>query len=86
MLYAAQDNVSAFNNELATPAYELVNVTFAWSPLESLRVEARIDNLLDETYQDHLVGVNRAMGSDIPVGQRLYGAERTISAGVIFNF
>ncbi len=86
VFYAEQDKVSAFNNELATPGYELVNVTFAWSPLESLRLEARIDNLLDATYQDHLVGVNRAMGSDIPVGERLYGTERTVSAGVIFNF
>jgi iron complex outermembrane receptor protein len=86
VFYAEQDKVSAFNNELATPAYELVNVTFAWSPRESLRLEARIDNLLDATYQDHLVGINRAMGSDIPVGERLYGAERTVSAGVIFNF
>ena len=36
--------------------------------------------------QDHLVGINRAMGSDIPVGERLYGTERTLSAGVIFSF
>jgi len=86
VFYAKQDKVSAFNNEQATPGYELVNIAFDWSPLQSLRLEARIDNLLDETYQDHLVGINRAMGSDIAVGQRLYGAERTLSAGVIFSF
>ena len=78
--------VSSFNNELTTPGYELVNIAFAWDPTESLRVEARVDNLLDETYQDHLVGINRAMGSDIPVGERLYGIDRTVSAGVIFSF
>jgi iron complex outermembrane receptor protein len=49
-------------------------------------VEARIDNLLDRTYQDHLAGVNRAAGSDIPVGTRLYGVGRTLSAGVVFTF
>ncbi len=86
MFYAKQDKVSAFNDERATPGYELVNIAFDWSPLQSLRLEARIDNLLDETYQDHLVGINRAMGSDIAVGQRFYGAERTLSAGVIFSF
>ena len=86
VLYAKQDKVSSFNNEPKTPGYELVNIAFAWSPVEQLRVEARVDNLLDETYQDHLTGINRAMGSDIPVGERLYGAERTISAGVIFSF
>lgn len=86
VFYAKQNKVSAFNDELATPGYELVNIAFDWSPLQSLRLEARIDNLLDETYQDHLVGINRAMGSDIAVGQRLYGAERTLSAGIIFSF
>jgi hypothetical protein len=65
------------------PALQFSNVA---AEIEQLRVEARVDNLLDETYQDHLTGINRAMGSDIPVGERLYGAERTISAGVIFSF
>jgi len=86
VLYSKQDKVSAYNTEQETPGYEIVNVAFGWDPLETLRVEARINNLLDETYQDHLVGINRAMGSGIPVGERLYGAERTISAGVIFSF
>jgi iron complex outermembrane receptor protein len=86
VLYAKQDKVSAYNNEQATPSYELLNIAFSWDPIEALRVEARVDNLLDETYQDHLVGINRAMGSDIPVGERLYGSERTLSAGVIFSF
>ena len=84
--YAKQDKVSAFNDEQPTPGYEIVNIALAWNPLEALRVEARVDNLLNETYQDHLTGINRAMGSDIPVGTRLYGVERTISAGFILNF
>ncbi len=86
VFYAKQDKVSAFNNEQPTSSYELLNIAVAWSPLQSLKMQARIDNLLDETYQDHLVGINRAVGSDIAVGDRLYGAERTISAGVIFSF
>jgi len=86
VLYSKQDKVSAYNTEQETPGYEIFNVAFSWDPLETLRVEARINNVLDETYQDHLVGINRAMGSGIPVGERLYGAERTISAGVIFSF
>ena len=74
------------NGEQPTDGYELVNIAFAWDAMDTLRIEARIDNLLDETYQDHLAGINRAMGSDIPVGARLYGVERTISAGVLFSF
>ena len=84
--YTKQDKVSVYNDEQRTAGYELLNTALIWSPTDSLRVEARIDNLLDETYQDHVAGINRANGSDIPVGERLYGAERTLSAGVIWSF
>ncbi len=84
--YARQEKVSSFNNEQATPGYELVNVSMAWNPFSALRVEVRVDNLFDTTYQDHLTGVNRAAGSDIAVGERLYGIERSLSAGLIYTF
>jgi len=84
--YMKQDKVSDFNDEQATPGYGLVNAALVWYPVDSLRLEARVDNLLDKAYQDHVAGINRANGSDIPVGTRLYGAERTLSAGVIWNF
>jgi iron complex outermembrane receptor protein len=84
--YAEQDNVSVYNAEQATAGYGLVNAMFEWRPGENLRLEARIDNLLDKTYQDHVAGINRAGGSDIPVGERLYGLERTASVGVIWSF
>ncbi len=84
--YAKQDKVSAYNGEQSTPGYALVNAAFAWNPVETLRLEARVENLLDKTYQDHVAGINRANGSDIPVGARLYGTERTLSAGLIWSF
>lgn len=84
--YARQDEVSVYNSEEATPGYGIANVTFAWHAPAAWRIEARVINLFDKTYQDHLAGINRAMGSDIPPGTRLYGAERTFSAGVIFSF
>ena len=86
VFYSEQDKVSAYNGEQSSSGYELVNVAFSWDATDTLRVEARVDNLFDETYQDHLAGINRAMQSDILVGERLYGAERTIRAGVIFSF
>ncbi len=84
--YARQDEVSVYNNERATAGYGLVNAMFEWTPSETLRLEARIDNLLDKAYQDHVAGINRASGSDIPVGERLYGLERSASVGIIWNF
>jgi len=84
--YARQDKVSAYNDEEPTPGYGLVNAVLVWYPIESLRLETRVDNLLDKAYQDHVAGINRANGSEIPVGARLYGVERTLSAGVIWTF
>jgi iron complex outermembrane receptor protein len=83
---AKQDRVSEYNGEQESSSYELVNIGFAWNPIESLRLEARVENLLDETYQDHLAGVNRAAGGDIPQGVSLYGIERTFTAGLIYQF
>lgn len=84
--YGSQKKVAAFNNEQPTAGYEIVNAGLVWMPVPSLRVEARIENLFDATYQDHLAGINRAGGSDIAIGSRLYGVERTFGAGVIFSF
>lgn len=86
MAYARQDKVSVYNSEQETPGYGQVNIAFAWSGHESWRIEARVDNVFDKSYQDHLAGINRATGSDIPPGVRLYGAETTLSAGVSFSF
>jgi iron complex outermembrane receptor protein len=84
--FADQNRVSMTNDETGTSGYWLLNLGFTWQPLVSLRVEARVDNLLDETYQNHVTGINRAAGSDIPVGERLFGVERTLSAGLVYSF
>lgn len=84
--YTKQDKVSAYNAERATPGYALTNAMLTWEPRDALRLEARVDNLFDRRYQDHVAGINRAGGSDIPVGERLYGAERSISVGAFWSF
>jgi iron complex outermembrane receptor protein len=84
--YDSQKNVASFNDEQTSCGYEVVNAGVAWIAMPSLRLEARVENLLDRAYQDHLGGINRAGGSDIAVGTRLYGAERTLAAGVIVSF
>lgn len=84
--YARQDEVSSYNAERATPGYALANAMLVWEPREALRFEARAENLFDRRYQDHVAGINRAAGSDIPPGERLYGAERSVSIGAIWSF
>ena len=84
--YSSQEKVAAFNDEQPTAGFATVNAALAWMPTSSLRVEARIENIFDTAYQQHLAGVNRAGGSEIAIGSRLYGMERTLGAGVIFSF
>jgi hypothetical protein len=84
--YAQQDKVSAFNGEQPSAGYGVLNASATWNPWETVRLEVRIDNLFDRSYQNHLVGVNRVVGSDIPVGSRLYGLGRSLSAGLVIIF
>ena len=84
--YDNQDKVSAYNEELQTPGYGIVNALAAWNPVPALRLELSASNLFDRGYQDHLAGVNRVRDVDIPVGERLYGAERTVTVGAVLSF
>ncbi len=84
--YQSQDDVSAYNGERETSGYGVMNLRVIWQPLDSLSIEGRVDNLADKQYQDHLAGVNRVVGGDIPQGDKLYGAERSVSAGVRYKF
>ena len=84
--YARQSRVSSYNNEQETSGYGLVNLAVAWKPSDALRLEAHLDNAFDRVYQHHVAGINRASGSEIPVGARLYGLERTVSVGAVFSF
>ena len=81
-----QDKVSSYNSEEQTAGYWLANLAGSWSPGAALRVEARIDNVFDESYQDHVAGINRVQGSGVPAGARLSGAQRTVSVGLVYTF
>ena len=84
--YDNQDKVSAYNEELQTPGYGIVNALAVWNPVPALRLELSASNLFDRGYQDHLAGVNRVRDVDIPVGERLYGAERIVTVGAVLSF
>ncbi len=72
--YAEQDDVSDTNGELPTDSYELVNLAAWWTVTPALRLSAGVDNLLDENFEDHLAGRNRARGNpDLALGDKLPG-------------
>lgn len=84
--YDDQDEVSAYNAERPTAGYAIVNGLFRWEASDAIRFEVQALNLFNESYQDHLAGVNRVMNADLPVGERLFGAERTVTVGAILTF
>jgi len=73
-LVADQDDVSQANGEQPTNGYEQVNLAAWWAVTPELRLAAGVDNLLDETFADHLNGINRVNGNpDLARGERLPG-------------
>lgn len=84
--YRGQDRVAAYNGEQPSAGYGLVNLEFVWVALPSLTLQAALRNALDREYRDHLTGLNRAGGSDIPVGERLAGEGRSVAAGFTWHF
>ena len=63
-----------------------MNAAASWQASRRLRIEVEASNLLDRGYQDHLAGVNRVRDVDIPTGERLWGAERTVTLGAVVTF
>jgi iron complex outermembrane receptor protein len=87
VLYDRQDKVSETNNEQTTDDYALVNFNAWWQAMDTLRLAAGIDNLLDENYEDHLGGYNRVMGNpDLAVGARIPGYGRNAFVRLDYSF
>jgi iron complex outermembrane receptor protein len=84
--YDQQDHVSAYNDEQATAGYGVVNAALSWNASRRVRFDVEASNLLNRGYQDHLAGVNRVRNVDIPPGERLWGAERTVTLGAVVTF
>ena len=70
---AEQDEVSAVNNEIATPGYVLLNAFGEWMVNDMATVSAGVENILDHRYREHLAGYNRNAGLGIAVGDRRPG-------------
>ncbi|MCR9106768.1 MAG: TonB-dependent receptor [Gammaproteobacteria bacterium] len=84
--YAKQDNVSATNLEQQSDGYGIVNALVSWQATEQLQVSAGVDNLLDEKYQPHLGGYNRAQNPDVALRDRLPAPGINAFARVHYTF
>jgi iron complex outermembrane recepter protein len=71
---AEQEKVSMTNGETRTGGHGLLNIHGEWQVNDNATIVAGVDNVFDNRYSDHLSGLNRASGSDVPIGSRLPGA------------
>jgi outer membrane receptor protein involved in Fe transport len=72
--YAAQNKVAAYNNEQATPSYQIMNLRASYEPVDGFVVGAGIENVIDATNYNHLGGYYRPMSdanNGLTQGQRI---------------
>jgi iron complex outermembrane receptor protein len=84
--YADQDNVSRTNSETHSDGYTLLNLKAGITLAGGLTLTAGVDNVFDRSYADHLSGINRVSGSDVPVGERIPGYARNFHAGLQWRY
>lgn len=73
---AKQDRVSAYNDEQESSGWGIVGLRGGFSLNSTFDFSLGVENVFDKAYQDHLGGYNRVTGSDVPLGERLYGTGR----------
>jgi iron complex outermembrane receptor protein len=73
-----QEKVAQYNQEQETAGWGIINLRAGMKLGEVFSLGLGVENLFDKTYQDHLGGYNRVIGSDVPLGTRLYSKGRNI--------
>jgi iron complex outermembrane receptor protein len=86
VLAARQGHVAAYNGELPTGGYALLNLRTGYTFKEGLAVEVGVENVLDKLYADHLGGVNRVMNGDVAVGGRIPNPGRFLFGSLTFTY
>lgn len=73
--------MSELNNEKESAGYGTLDWQLDYDLTAQLRVNFGVNNLLDKAYRPHLNGVNRAMGSEIMVGEGVPEVGRNVFVG-----
>jgi iron complex outermembrane receptor protein len=85
--YASQNDVSAFNGELKTPGYALLNLRGQIQPVHGFTIGLGIENVFDKSHEDHLAGINRVRGNqDLAVGARIRAPGRNYYATLSYDW
>jgi iron complex outermembrane receptor protein len=84
--YARQHKVSKTNNESKSKSYELLNLNAGTQAYRGVTLTVGIENVFDKNYADHLSGINRVSGTDVPVGERVPGHGRNYLASIQWRY
>lgn len=84
--YARQDKVSETNDEEKSDSYGLLNLRGGVAVGRNLSLAFGVENILDETYEPHLSGINRVADSDVDVGERVPGPGRNYFATIRYQY
>jgi iron complex outermembrane receptor protein len=71
-----QEKVAEYNSEQETAGWGIINLRTGMKLGDIFRLGLGVENLFNKAYQDHLGGYNRVIGSDVPLGERLYSKGR----------
>lgn len=85
-MVAAQNKVSASQNETATPGYAIFDLSLEYYYDSGVTLRLLAENLLDKTYADHLAGVSRVSDEEWPAGNKQLSKGRNIGAYVSYQF
>jgi len=83
---APQHDVAAYNDELTSPGYAVLNLRTGYTFAGHLDVGLVVENLFDRRYENHLSGINQVLDSDVPFGARVPEAGRFVAVTVGYKF
>ena len=76
--YTAQNDVASYNGEQKSDGYGLLHLRGEITPVAGFNIGMGVENLLDKHYADHTAAINRAIGSDVAVGDKVPGQGRNL--------
>ena len=63
---------------MKSAGYSLLHLRGEIQPVPGFNLGLGIENILDKNYADHTAAINRAMGSDVAVGDKVPGQGRNV--------
>jgi len=76
--YAAQNDVAEYNEEQKSSGYGLLHLRGQMYLADSFKLGLGVENVFDRGYEDHTTAINRAVNSDVAVGDKVPGSGRNI--------